>query len=187
MKLSLAPFTPPARIVVLTTLSILTMWLGQGCGSVNQGSRLTIGGESVPALTSGGDRIAPAGASLVGGTRDHWEAQTIVVPVDGTEHHPHYTLAQPNYSESARAMGVYPTAESALDLASPARPRVWEAVAAPFHGAADIVMLIPRAIQTSPRCVATSPSEPFQRYREGEGDEAPVLVPEPATIGATAK
>lgn len=158
------------------------MWLGQGCSRVNSESRLNIGGDSVPALSTDRHPIAPVGSSLVGGTRDHWEMGTIIVPIDGTEHHPHYTLAQPNYSSSGRANGAYPTALSALDLGSPAGPQVWEAAAAPFHCAADIALFLPRAFVTSPNRVVISPSEPFQRYREHAVDAAPSLAPEPAMI-----
>ncbi|MBL8745168.1 MAG: hypothetical protein JNK58_02300 [Phycisphaerae bacterium] len=173
---------PPQRLLILTSLSILTMWLGQGCGAVNRDSRVTIGGEVVPALTLNDDHMSPAGPSLVAGARDHWEAGTIVVPIDGTEHHPHYTSLSPDYSHTRRSDGVFPSAESALILSSPAGPQVCEAIAAPFHCAADIVMFIPRAVMTPPMRVVISPSEPFERYRERPELPTPPLSPEPAPI-----
>lgn len=172
---------PPSRILALTALSTLTLWLGQGCASVNQ-NRLSIGGEPVPAFTRIEAHAPAGGPSLIAGTRDHWEATTIVVPVDGTRHQPTYTRSQPNYQSTPRATGVHPDADSALDLASPGGPQFWEAVAGPFHAASDIVKFIPRAFGAMPWTVTSSPSEPFQRYRAGGAVDAPSLTPEPAPI-----
>ena len=180
MNVTRIRFVPSSRIILLTTLSTLTLWLGQGCASVNE-NRLTIGGEAIPAFTDGEQPTEASGPSLIAGTRDHWEAMTIVVPVDGTEHQPTYTSLSPNYSKTPRATGAHPTADSALDLASPACPQAWEVVAAPFHSAADILMFIPRAIGAPPWSVTASPSERFQRYHAGYA-EAPTLTPEPAPI-----
>lgn len=178
---------PSSRILALTALSTLTLWLGQGCARVNE-NRLSIGGESIHTFTKGEAPVAASGPSLIAGARDHWEPTSIVVPIDGTQHQPTYTRSQPNYQSTPRATGVHPTADSSLDLASPTGPQVWEAVAGPFHAASDIVLFIPRAFGAMPWTVTSSPSEPFQRSRAGGvAAEAPTLSPEAAPIAVAAE
>lgn len=173
------------RIIVLTTLSTLTLWLGQGCARVNR-DRLTVGGEALPTMTIAERPAEATSPSLIAGSRDHWAGHTIVVAVDGTEHQPTYTRLRPRYVESPRTMGVHPTSDSSLDLGSPVGPQVWEGFAAPFHAGLDVVMFIPRAIGAAPWSQTVSPSEPFQRYRAGQ-TEVPVLTPEAAPIPPAAE
>lgn len=176
---------PSSRLIILSTLSTLTMWLGQGCAVVDN-DRTTIGGDEVPALRGHAQRggtgaTAADGPSLVAGSRDHWENAPIVVPIDGTKHHPHYTPAQPNYSSSTRSRGAYPTAESSLTLGSDAGLQAWEMIAAPFHGAADVVLFLPRAVLMPPGSVMSSPVDAMERHRDGT-EVSPALVPEAAPI-----
>ncbi len=153
----------------------IALALGAGCARVNN-DRLTIGGETMPAIAalssprdSGSEaRWQASGPSLLAGARDHWEPTAIIVPIDATAHHPHYTTTHPTYSRSPRARGVYPTAESALDLGAPAGPQAWELVAASFHAAADVILFIPRAVVAPPCSPTTSPSEPFERFRDAD-------------------
>jgi hypothetical protein len=158
---------PSPRLFVLSALSTLTMWLGQGCARVNN-DRLTIGGEPVATLgpAEEAERLAPAaGPSLEHGSRDHWPSESIRVPVDPVEHRPRFTRAQPNYSDTPRDAGRHPTAGSALELSVGPAIQAWEAIAAPFHAAADFVLFIPRAIDEPPCAVVHSPATPRERAR----------------------
>lgn len=167
------------------TLIFLSAAVVSGCARIDN-DRLTVGGEALPAIGGGVDDplLPAAGPSVVNGSREHWERASIVVGVDGTEHHPHFTSGQPNYSRSPRACGMYPERDSAAALGGPAWPLVWEGVAAPFHAAAEVILFIPRMFDSPPCGLTRSPVDSLERYREGASPmwEPPELTPERAPI-----
>lgn len=60
---------------------------------------------------------APQGkSSLVAIDRSNWEAQTFLVPVDGTGHRPTYATTLELKNSTARQRGEFPTELSALEL-----------------------------------------------------------------------
>ncbi|MDX2116026.1 MAG: hypothetical protein SFZ24_10485 [Planctomycetota bacterium] len=146
-----------------------SMW---SCESIDN-DRLTVGREASPSLEPAGAHgllEQAGGPSLVSGGRGHWEEQQIIVRVDGTEHHPHYTTPSPRYAKTERALGRHPTAETALELKDTSGAEVAEAAAGPFHAATDVIMLIPRMIATPPGKVIASPVVAYQR---GSAADAP--------------
>lgn len=96
-----------------------------GCASP-ENQRMTIGsgpagdGEPVVALSAlGGDTgyvsRTDAGASVTGLDRSQWERRVVVLPVDHTEHHPHFTGFWLVERDDATG-SAYPTLESALEV-----------------------------------------------------------------------
>lgn len=105
------------RIMWLTFWVTLTLWLGQGCGSMNvanqprQASPLpALRGEAPPAEFTGEP-------SVTGIDRSDWPAHDVRLSRNDVEVRPHYvrsfTLGDRN---RVRERGVYPTLATALDL-----------------------------------------------------------------------
>lgn len=155
------------------------------CSRIDRRDPLTIGGESVPTFRSDATPMAERGPSLLAGSRDHWEPETILVPIDDSVHYPTFTLGAPNYGDSRRARGGYPDAESALDTNEGSSAQVWEGAAAPFHAGTDILLFIPRAFATAPWTSRGEQGAAFERSPDSAGSIAPALSPEPAPIAAS--
>lgn len=169
---AISRLTPPARLLVLTGLSVLTMWLGQGCAAVHNDGLARYHSDAAPITQA-------TGPSLVGGGREHWDASELTVPIAETEHHPTYTALEPSYGRTPRSMGAHPTIQSAFDLGDSSSAPFWEGVAAPFHAASDVVLFIPRAIMTPPGTQVASPDTAWERIR-------PIEVPAADAAGSPA-
>jgi hypothetical protein len=151
------------RLVILGVLATLTMWLGQGCARVDN-DRVTVGGEPLPAIDPSSSPMTPAqGPSLVGGSREGWAGDTIVVGNDGVRHQPTYTRDVPAYTKTHRSLGRYPTPETALDLGAPAGMQAAEGLAGPFYAGGDVVLFLPRAFMAAPWSHVSSPTGPMER------------------------
>lgn len=159
-----------------------------GCQSIDN-DRLLVGSEALPTFVTPAQRtdarlVQATGPSLTGIERNNWTEAQIVVGTDGVQHHPRWTRAQPAYVKTPRATGLHPTTETALTIDRAAGPHVAEAFAAPFHGAKDVVLLIPRMFTHGPGCVRVSPSEAYERSNTSNRAESPALSPVPAPTQA---
>lgn len=168
-----------------TALALLACTLA-GCQSIDN-DRLNVGGQTpptfIPADQRTGERLTPAtGPSLADAERTNWSASVIVVETDGVQHHPRWTKAQPAYVKTHRAAGLHATADSALALDRTSGSEVAEALAAPFHAAGDVVMLIPRMFPHGPGVVRISPAEAYQRGSAADRAEMPASALEPAAM-----
>lgn len=161
------------------TLLACTAALTTICGCISpENDRLAIGeslrlpatgysGETPPPDTTWGKAEAPASPapSVTGIDRSNWRRTDIAVPVDGTAHNPLYVTNTFAWTDgNARQRGDYPTVESALDEASDVEGQQWDAVAAPFVGAFDVLAIIPRMFVQPPLSTRYEPSSWYQRY-----------------------
>jgi hypothetical protein len=97
--------------------------------------------------------------------RANWEPIQITVPNELPAHQPRYTQNLIENTHLARNRGDYPTALSANEYNHPkaADAQVFEAVAAPVGAAADLVLLLPRAMVTRPWQTTRTGMEPYRR------------------------
>lgn len=125
------PTAPLAAVVVIGLGSGLALGLG---GCVAENNRLTVGHEvELEAFTSDERRLEPlvvtqlrpdvaypafpeGRRSLTSLDRSNWTEKTILVPVDGVGHRPHYAVSLQLKNSTARQRGEFPTALSALEL-----------------------------------------------------------------------
>lgn len=107
--------------------------------------------------------------SVHGLDRSNWGATTTVVPVDGTLHGPTYTRQRLYDRQPARRLGLYPTAQTALDLDDPGSGLLrGSEVAAQFPRALVEVGLMPiRAIVSPPWVRRQSPMYLYKRQPPG--------------------
>lgn len=104
--------------------------------------------------------------SLVSLDRSNWGATSIEVPNDFTAHQPRLTRNYINKESNPRAQGRYPTERTALGLGTDRHndEQILEAAAAPFMGAGDILLLVPRAIsEMRPRHPTRTGGEGYAR------------------------
>lgn len=152
----------------LAALAIPAILAPGACAPVNN-ARLSVGGAVLPAI----DGSQPVNEPLIEATgpslgridRADWNERAYLVMQDGTRHHPRLTTGGPRYTDAIpRQRGEYPTAMSALDLSADHGAQFWEAVAAPFWAATDVVLFIPRAILNGgPGAVVASPDRVYER------------------------
>lgn len=159
--------------------------LAGGCAGIDN-SRVVVGGEEPPALVApseGGDEtlVEAAEPSLDGLDRGHWASVDVEVKPDGTQHAPRLTTNGPRYADRpSRNRGLHPTVRTALDLESDGFGQWSEALAAPFHAGADVVLALPRMMIGLLRGgVVASPAERYQRFTPSDG---PTIEPERAPI-----
>lgn len=105
------------RIMWLTFWVTLTLWLGQGCGSMNV-SNQPRQASPLPALKADAPPAVFSGeTSVTGIDRSDWPEHEIRLSRNDVEVRPHYvrsfTFGDRN---RVRERGLYPTADSALDL-----------------------------------------------------------------------
>jgi hypothetical protein len=113
------------------------------------------------------DNPAPE-PSVTGLSREHWALTTFAVPNDLTAHNPTFTKNLTYVNDPVRALGEYPDQLSSLQLATDTmdgtRDReAYEALAAPFAAAADIVLFPVRAFVTAPWHITRTGTEPYRR------------------------
>lgn len=97
--------------------------------------------------------------------RANWEPLQITVPNELAAHQPRYTQNLIENTHLARNRGDFPTALSANEYNHPksADAQLFEAVAAPVGAAADLVLLLPRAVVTRPWQTTRTGMEPYRR------------------------
>lgn len=137
------------------------------CAKIDN-DRVTVGGEVLPAHQTADTRaqtrlVEAQGPSLAGVDRTNWATTSITVAGDGVQHAPTWRTEQPAYAHTPRTDGLHPTAQTALDLEAPSGVYIAEGVAAPFHAATDVVLLIPRMFSSPPSAVRVSPRAPYER------------------------
>ncbi|MEM7622503.1 MAG: hypothetical protein AAF235_04805 [Planctomycetota bacterium] len=129
---------------------------------------------TVPAIDGGeGDAAAVAGLADLTLTprldRGGWDPVTFAVPVDGTVHTPTWsTLYIAANDGSARREGLFPTAETALELRTASETDVSELLAGAPLALAD-VLFIPIRMVTDPACERQqSPTRMWKRTPQRE-------------------
>jgi hypothetical protein len=114
--------------------------------------------------------------SLTGVSRANWERTEILLPVDGTAHHPIYARRTTWADKAARQRGMNPTATSALELyAGSEEQQEYEALNNQFRAITDVVLLLPRMLGWRPWQSRASPDEAYQRYWNPERPEPPIM------------
>lgn len=162
------------RVLTLTVLATLTLWLGQGCTRINN-DRMTVGGQAMHGLSGSVDNRAAGGLidarekSISSLDRSGWPPLAYDVRGDGTQHHPRYTNNQPAYDRTtARARGEHPDEHTALTVGGDAGMQTLEAWAAPLHAGLDVILFVPRMFFHPPGSVVESPDFPYERTRRTE-------------------
>jgi hypothetical protein len=123
--------------------------------------------------------IAP---SLTGISRANWEPTQILIPVDGTAHHPIYARRTTWADKTARQRGMNPTATSALELYSGSeQQQEYEALNNQARALSDVVLMLPRMLAWRPWGLRASPDEAYQRYWHPERPE-PAATSGPQSI-----
>lgn len=102
---------------------------------------------SAPVFGAAGPVAAKDAAPSITGIDRNWSETPVIVPNDLPAHQPRMTWSY-LASDTPRARGQYPTAQSALALGSERHnnEQVKEALVAPFVAAGDVVLAIPRFI-----------------------------------------
>lgn len=174
--------TRPDACAALVT-GALAWALLTGC-STDLNSRSTIGAvRTVPALAPAAEPGAdtgpgPATARL---DRGDWAAVEFRVPVDGTVHAPLLTTEPSFGDDHPRAHGLYPTADSALDLQNDPGGEAARGVVEPIRAMIDLAILPVRAI-LDPAWQKTQSPSMYKRWHSGEFLAGPL----PEDVGASA-
>jgi len=139
-----------------------------GCTDIN--ARTTIGAErEIPALAAT-DTLAGAGAGetpLTRLDRGDWAPIEYRLPVDGTVHPPAWRSHARFSDEQRRQHGLYPTAESALDLDAPRGEQALRGVTEPARALADVFIMPVRMVLDPVWDLEQSPRL-YKRWRSGE-------------------
>ncbi len=153
-----------------------------GCGFDRTiAERTTLGADqavwtlSPASLVSINDTPATDTTSL---TRSNWQPVDFIVPVDGTVHGPLWRWDARGPLETARHKALYPTAETALELAGPLGPQVREALVAPLLAFGNSLAL-PALVFTDPPSDLMSPSAATLYKRSPRGRSIAGPIPEP--------
>jgi len=131
--------------------------------------------------------VESPGPSLAGLSRAHWGQMLVSADPDGTQHTSRYSTGSPRYTDGLpRQRGEHPTPESAIDTSAQLGVQTKAALAAPFHGALDVILFIPRLFVFAPGEVVASPAIGYERYQQPMLDHdvnlAPELAPDVAPI-----
>jgi hypothetical protein len=183
---SLAPrLTAPAAVVVV-------FGLGSGLGGcVAENNRLTVGHEiELEAFTSDERRLEPLTVtqlrpdvaypafpegrrSLTSLDRSNWTEKTILVPVDGVGHRPHYAESVQLKNSTARQRGEFPTALSALEVTGGfTDEQLVETFTQPLVIFGSAVILPARLLIDPQWNVRYSPNRSYDRWPEPGSDPA---------------
>jgi hypothetical protein len=155
------------RIGALLTLAGLAGLTG--C-SIDQNSRSTIGAQrTLPPLEqpTAGSEGAGAGIATTRLDRGDWAAVEFRVPVDGTVHAPLWKSGPSFDDDHPRAHGLYPTAESALDLGRDGADELWLGVTEPVRALVDLAILPVRGV-LDPAWTKTQSPSMYKRWRSGQ-------------------
>ena len=149
-------------VLIAAALAVL-----QGC-TTDLNSRRTIGAvRDLPALN---EAKADAGSVEIAATRlgrGDWEPVEFRLPVDGTVHGPLWKSRTKFDDDMRRAHGLYPTAESALDLHSDQWDDRVRSVLDPVWAIADLAFMPVRAI-ARPAWKKTQGPTMYKRWHTGE-------------------
>lgn len=191
MTIRIDPTPPGMTRTAAGTTAALLLLLASGCTPFNERAAIGQGTEidpinqtgQAPAITTTDD--PPSITSL---DRSGWTKQTFLVPVDGAGHQP---TGRHDYSEvkfTDRQKGIYPTAETALDLDGKPEHRILseeitESVGGPIVGVYDVVTMPFRLIFDPPTRLRRSPGWDYERWpgtstRPPASDAAVSMEPE---------
>ncbi len=151
-------------------------------GCVDSNSRTTIG-ETPDAVTLTAmeptkpipDEYPQDAHSLTGLSRDNWQSEAFLVPVDGTGHRPTYADSFFIADVTRRQRGEYPTIESALDFNgskygdTASNQRFEEGFLVPARAFVDAISIPVRLIGEPQTWVYYSPRLDYQRQPVNRG------------------
>ena len=162
--------------VVLASLVVL---LVTGCAGRLNDRPVLDGSVAIPSVTpplppvaeNPAERWSGPGPATTSLDRADWQQQTFMVPVDGTTHGPVYaTRTELRGTDVERRGGLYPTPQSALDLAGDQPERVildtFRAYADSFF---DLAMFFPRTLALEP--LWSEHQSPRVRYQRRPADD----------------
>ena len=155
-------------------MAVITACLAAVGGSTDVNARRTIGAERELPTLAGADATHAINAERATRLdRGDWEPVDFRLPVDGTVHNA-LLKSEPSFGdEQPRAHGLYPTAESALDLGSDRGADAWRGVVEPFRAVVDLAIMPVRAF-TDPAWGKRQSASNFKRWRSGAWYAGPV-------------
>lgn len=136
-------------------------------------ARNTIGAErTLPALTfaqpgESDEREAPVDTPTTRLDRAGWQTIEYRLPVDGTAHAPIWRTRASLDDSPPRQHGIYPTAETVLDLGAGAEDHLMLGITQPIIAMGDLFLLPVRMIAEPVWTTRQSPSL-YKRWRAGE-------------------
>jgi hypothetical protein len=149
----------------LSVVGVASLLWSSGCMDLN--SRSTIGADrALPAL----EAASPATPDEVRATRldrADWAPIEYRVPVDGTVHAPLWRSRVAFSDEQRRQHGLYPTAESSLDLGAPADEEAVRGFVEPVRALADVFLMPVYWVIDPVWDLEQSPSM-YKRWHSGE-------------------
>ncbi len=154
------------RVLWLTFWVTMTMWFGQGCGSMNVQNQPRQA-STLPALQSEATPTELSGErSVTGIDRSNWAPEQVRLSRDDIEIRPNYVRSFViGKRNRVRASGDYPTTETAMDLADNPRTlgaEYLEIVVDPVVQLGNLVMAPFRmAFITRPREIGHGPAESY--------------------------
>lgn len=148
-----------------SAIAVGTAWLMGGCVDIN--SRATIGADrALPAFASASVIAETEDVATTRLDRGDWEPVVYRVPVDGVVHAPLWT-SEGRFSDAQRRQhGLYPTAESALDLGAPGGEQVMGGFVEPVRVLADVFLMPVRWVIDPAWDLEQSPSM-YKRWHSG--------------------
>ncbi|MBX3387683.1 MAG: hypothetical protein KF768_14030 [Phycisphaeraceae bacterium] len=179
----------------LLTLALIALAAPAGCKKVHNDERIVGGTFSPPTITRSAvldeeaaeaERTRISQPSVVSLDRENWPVTTFAVPNALPAHQPIYRTEHHNNPHTARNLGKFPTADSVNQTTNfdGQRQQVNEAIFAPAFAAADVALLLPRAIYKRPWFVrrggpAGVPPQGYQRAPRGDLSLMPESAGEP--------
>lgn len=136
-------------------------------GCVSDLNNRNVLGSNVAIDGGPGAGVTASGANLHGLDRSNWDGTTIRVPVDGTAHRATYAGRRLYDNTLARQKGLYPTAESALELEGSWGLGAAEVAAQPGWAMLDVALLPVRIGMDPPWERRQSPARVYKRQPPG--------------------
>jgi len=157
---------------VLTIVALGSASLLGGCADIN--SRSTIGADrELPAFTTASVLAETEDAETTRLDRGDWAPVEYRVPVDGVVHAALWK-SEGRFSDAQRRQhGLYPTAESALDLGGPGGEQVAQGFVEPVRALADVFLMPVRWVIDPAWDLEQSPSM-YKRWHSGEWYAGPL-------------
>lgn len=171
--------TEHARAVLLAAMVLVS-----GCGyDRSLSARNVLGGNTAIGSLSGASTSLPlesASTPTVSMSRVEWEPIDFVVPVDGTVHGPLWRVSVRAEDDAPRSKGLYPTAESALDLDKHSWASAHEALLEPFVAVGNVIAMPVLAIMDPPgNHQSPSKKSLYKRSERGRSVAGTIPAPEP--------
>lgn len=143
-----------------------------GC-TTDLNARTTIGAKRTIAAFDAETGTTTASGPTTRLDRAGWAPVEFRLPVDGTVHHPAWRSRASFDDEPARQHGLYPTAESSLQLGERDGTLVWAGVIEPARALVDLFAMPVRMVLSPPWSRTQSPAM-YKRWHAGEWMAGPL-------------